>query len=51
MKMLVTLFDLQVAMEWDNTIELAAWLEVPVVEIFNVMDFGKEREDWSVERE
>lgn len=51
MKMLYTDLELQIAMEWDNTIELAAWLGVPVVEIFNVMDYGKEREDWTVCRE
>jgi len=39
-----------VEMEFDNLIELAGWLGVPVPTVVSVLDYGWVREDWTAER-
>jgi len=37
-------------MEFDNLVELAAWLGVSVPTVVDVLDYGVTREDWDAER-
>lgn len=37
-------------LEFENLIKLAEWLEIPVYEVVNALDYDKEFEGWLAER-